>query len=137
MDYLGVSDKIVKIIWIPGSLYSTVVAVYWLYCFLFWYLHCPRHCVREIANGLVLSRTESKTKQILDLKSRLARERAANNNLVMEVSQLRAAVQEAKKELATLQAAKYAAKDTANDELLVAQDTAKKDLLAEKDASEK
>jgi hypothetical protein len=46
--------------------------------------------------------------------------------LATEVSQLRAAVLAAKKELATLQAAKDAAKDTA-----------KKELLAEKNASKK
>ena len=67
---------VVNIFAFPGALYVLGQALLPLYCCLFRCLHCLRYCVEEIANGLALSCTKSKTEQISDLNDQLGANRS-------------------------------------------------------------
>ena len=60
------------------DLCSLPKAIYWCY----WYLHCSRYCVKQIANGLVLSKWKGKDSVVDTLlaaqKELLAEVRAAH-----------------------------------------------------------
>ena len=142
-----------NVISLPGLLNLLKLAgkgVHWLWIWLcirfskwFWYLHCSRYCVKQIANGLVLSRNKSKNS---DVETQPTSEEAsnrrpdiplrtvANENDIQttEADQLRTAVQEVIK-LATLQGKAAERDDSEKNKLQTELAT----LQAKKDASEK